>query len=158
VYDCVPGYPSRYNGPFIFNPDRSRFNASGYDWSSTPVDTGAPLSEDYGVIENNQPNPAAADLDGDGELEIVNASYDGRARLAGQERAWSWPSVYSPAEGTPPPLRPAIADLDLMARRGDLRFLDGGSNKTGKLHILDYLGTYSVDLPGAYGARTGTAR
>ncbi|MCK4898986.1 MAG: VCBS repeat-containing protein, partial [Anaerolineales bacterium] len=47
VYDCIPGYPSRYNGAFIFNADRSRFNASGYDWRSTPVDTGAPLSENY---------------------------------------------------------------------------------------------------------------
>jgi hypothetical protein len=79
VYDCNAGYPpSRYNGVYIFNADRSRFNANGYDWSIGPVDTGAPISEDYNVIESAQPNPALADLDGDGELEILYASYDGR--------------------------------------------------------------------------------
>ena len=32
VYDCISGYPSRYNGVYIFNADRSRFTSGGYDW------------------------------------------------------------------------------------------------------------------------------
>ena len=44
VYDCYAGYPpSRYDGVYIFNADRSRFNEDGFDWQSVPVDTGAPL-------------------------------------------------------------------------------------------------------------------
>jgi hypothetical protein len=160
MYDCIPGYPSRYNGPFIFNPDRSRFNASGYDWSSAPVDTGAPLNEDYNVIENNQPNPAAADLDGDGRLEIVYSSYDGRVHAFWLDKTehGNWPfSVYSPAEGTYRfASEPAIADLDADGHAEVIfaSWAQKGSYKTGKLHILDYLGNplYQVDLPGAYGS------
>ena len=66
--------------PFVLNADRSRWQASGYDWTAIPASdgAGAPLSEDYNVIESAPPNPAIADLDGDGEQEILHASYDGR--------------------------------------------------------------------------------
>ena len=80
VYDCNAGYPpSRYIGVYIFNADRSRFNewrlqlgngASGYRAHR--------LSESYSFIESAMPNPVVADLDGDGEKEILFASYDGR--------------------------------------------------------------------------------
>ncbi|MFN2225340.1 MAG: FG-GAP repeat domain-containing protein, partial [Anaerolineae bacterium] len=98
VYDCSVGHPpGKYNGVYLFNADRTRFAGSGYDWSAPPVDTGGPLTEDYGIIENNQPNPAVADLDGDGEQEILYASYDGRVHtfwLDGTEHG-SWPyAVY----------------------------------------------------------------
>ena len=36
VYDCIPGYPSKYNGPFLFNADRSRFNASATTGAARP--------------------------------------------------------------------------------------------------------------------------
>ena len=160
VYDCIPGYPSKYNGPFIFNPDRSRFNASGFDWSSAPVDTGLPLSQDYGVIENNQPNPAAADLDGDGNLEIIFSSYDGRVHAFWLDKTehGNWPfSVYSPAEGTYRfASEPIVADLDNDGHAEVIfaSWVQKGSHKTGKLHILDYLGNpiHQVDLPLAYGS------
>ncbi len=58
VYDCAVGHPpGKYNGVYLFNADRSRFNQAGFDWRTLPIDTGAPLSEDYNLIENNQPNP-----------------------------------------------------------------------------------------------------
>jgi len=160
VYDCIPGYPSRYNGPFIFNADRSRFNADGHDWQSTPVDTGAPLSEDYSVIENAQPNPALADLDGDGALEILYASYDGRVHAFWLDKTEhdNWPySVYDPAEGFYRfASEPAVADLD-----GDgyaevifASWTQKGSGRTGRLHILDHTGNvlHEVDLPAPFGS------
>lgn len=160
VYDCISGYPSKYNGPFLFNADRSRFNASGFDWSSIPVDTGAPLSQDYNVIESNQPNPVAADLDGDGNLELLFSSYDGRVHAYWLDKTehGDWPfSVYSAAEGT---LRfasePTVADLDNDGHAEVIfaSWTQKGSNKTGKLHILDYLGNVlqEVALPAAFGS------
>lgn len=157
VYDCSD-YTSRYNGVYIFNIDRSRFNLGAYDWQSTPVDMGAPLSEDYSVIENAQPNPALADLDGDGRLEILYASYDGRLHafwLDKQEHG-NWPySVYNPAEGFYRfATEPVIADLenDGHAEVIFASWVQIGSGHTGKLHILDYLGNplYEVELPAAY--------
>jgi uncharacterized repeat protein (TIGR01451 family) len=159
MYDCIPGYPSRYNAVYIFNADRSRFNQDGYDWRSIPWDTGAPLTEDYGVIENNQPNPAAADLDGDGNLEIIYPSYDGRMHAFWLDKSehGGWPySVYNPAEGFYRfASEAAVADLDDDGHAEVIftSWTQKGSHQTGKLHILDYLGNpiHEVPLPGAYG-------
>ena len=160
VYDCYAGYPpSRYDGVYIFNADRSRFNVDGFDWRSVPVDTGAPLSEEYNVIESAEPNPAVADLDGDGHLEILYASYDGRVHafwLDKTEHGY-WPySVYSPAEGFYRfASEPVIADLDNngFAEVIFSSWTQKGSNHTGKLHILDYMGQplYEINLPEAFG-------
>jgi uncharacterized repeat protein (TIGR01451 family) len=161
VYDCSAGHPpGKYNGVYVFNADRSRFSAAGYDWRSPPVDTGAPLSEDYNIIESNQPNPAIADLDGDGEQEIVYSSYDGRVHAFWLDKTehGNWPySVYNPGEGF---FRfasePVVADLD---RDGHAEVMFGswvqkGTYRTGKLHILDYLGNpiHEVGLPAAFGS------
>ena len=156
VYDCYAGYPpSRYVGVYIFNADRSRFNTGGYDWRTTPIDTGAPLSEDYNTIESAQPNPALADLDGDGELEIIYASYDGRVHAFWLDQSgWTY-SVY-----TGGPYRfasePVVADLDNdgFAEVIFASWVRKGSYQTGKLHILDYQGNkvYEVDLPAAFGS------
>jgi uncharacterized repeat protein (TIGR01451 family) len=160
VYDCYAGYPpSRYDGVYIFNADRSRFNDGTFDWRSVPVDTGAPLSEDYGVIESNQPNPAVADLEGDGRMEIVYASYDGRVHAFWLDKTehgnWSY-SVYNPAERFYRfASEPVIADLDDNGYAEVIftSWTQKGSYATGKLHILDYLGypIYEVSLPGAFG-------
>lgn len=160
VYDCSVGHPpGKYNGVYIFNSDRSRFNADGFDWQSVPVDTGAPLTEDYNVIENNQPNPAVADLDGDGRLEIIYASYDGRVHAFWLDKTehGNWPySVYHQAEGFYRfASEPAIADLDDNGYAEVIftSWTQKGSHQTGKLHILDYLGNpiYEVSLPAAFG-------
>jgi uncharacterized repeat protein (TIGR01451 family) len=158
VYDCTSGYASRYTGVYIFNADRSRFNNGTYDWSMGPIDTGAPISESYSVIESAQPNPALADLDGDGELEILYASYDGRVHAfwLDKNEHHNWPySVYT--GGT---LRfatePTVADLDDdgFAEVIFASWVQKGSYQTGKLHILDYQGNplHEIDLPAAYGS------
>ena len=160
VYDCIPGYPSRYTGVYLFNADRSRFTAGEYDWQQAPVDTGAPLSEDYGLIENSQPNPVVADLDGDGEREILYAAYDGRVHAFWLDKTehGNWPySVYRPAEGF---FRfasePVVVDLDDNGRAEVIfaSWVQKGTGQTGKLHVLDYIGTplFEVPLPPAIGS------
>lgn len=158
VYDCSKDpYESRYYGPFIFNADRTRFNSSGFDWRSTPIDTGAPLSEDYNLIESALPNPVLADLDGDGFKEILFASYDGRLHAFWLDKTehGSWPySVYEPAEGSYRfASEPAVADLDNdgLAEVIFTSWSQKGTNHSGKLHILSAFGQplFTLDLPAA---------
>ena len=71
TYDCTGVYTNLYNGVYVLNSDRTRYQSAAGNWSQVPTSLGAPLSEDYNVIENIQPNPVVADLDGDGEREIL---------------------------------------------------------------------------------------
>ncbi len=158
MYDCQVNYPpSRYTAAFIFNRDRTRWNAQGFDWRNIPRDTGAPIAEDYNVIQTAVPNPAVGDLDGDGRKEIVYPAYDGRMHAVwiDKQRRGAWPySVYTPAEGI---LRfasePTIADLDADGRAEVIftSWPQGRYNRTGKLHILAYDGRKiaEVNLPAA---------
>lgn len=159
VYDCHAGYPpSKYNGVYIFNADRSRFNTGSHNWQTVPIDTGAPLVEDYNIIESVQPNAAVADLDGDGEKEIVYSSYDGRVHAFWLDKTehHHWPfSVYTDGDFRFAS-EPVVADLD---NDGTAEVIVGswvqkGSNKTGKLHILDHQGNalHQIDLPDAFGS------
>ena len=161
VYNCgADPYQSLYEVPFIFNADRSRWQAAGFDWTAIPTadDKAAPLSEDYNVIESAPPNPVIADLDGDGVPEILHASYDGRlhAWWLDKTKHGAWPySVYNADEGF---FRfasePVVADLD---NNGSAEVIftswpQKGENRVGKLYILDALGNvlYAGDLPAPF--------
>jgi len=159
VYDCGFGsYPSRYTGVFAFNADRSRYQNGSYDWRQAPMDTGVPLSQDYSQIENAQPNPVTADLDGDGILEILFASYDGRLHAFWLDKSehGSWPySVNNPDEGIYRfASEPVLVDLNVDGKAEVIfaSWVEKGSGLTGKLHVLNYLGQpiYEVDLPAAH--------
>ena len=161
MYNCAVGHPpGLYTGIFIFNSDRSRFSSSGYDWTGAPVDTGSPLTEDYNVIENCIPNPVVSDLDGDGLKELVFASYDGRVHAFWLDKTehGSWPySVYQASEGFYRfASEPVVADLDKDGKSEVLftSWVQKGTNRTGKLHILDYLGRsiHEIELPDAFGS------
>ena len=163
TYDCgYSSYLSRYTGVFLFNADRSRFQAGTIDWGSVPTDTGEPLSEDYDEIENCQPNPVIADLDGDGEKEILFASYDGRVHAFWLDKSehGEWPYAVNPTDEDI--LRfasePVVADLDNDGHAEVIftTWTEKGSGQTGRLHIVDYLGNrlHAVDLPGAHGSAT----
>jgi hypothetical protein len=161
VYNCGTNpYTSLYEMPFIFTLDRTRWSGNGFDWTLLPVPDGdaAPLSEDWQVIESNQPNPVAADLDSDGFLEILFPSYDGRLHAYWLDKTehGNWPySVYNPGEGFYRfATEPVVADLnrDGQAEVIFASWAQIGSQHTGKLHILDYHGNplHELALPMAY--------
>ena len=158
VYNCGTNpYTDLYEMPFIFNADRSRWASGGFNWTNIPVPDGAaaPLSEDYGVIENSLPNPVTADLDGDGNKEILYASYDGRVHAYWLDKTehGHWPFVLSSAAS--PYLEfasePVVADLngDGQAEVIFASWTQHGSNAAGKLYIVSWDGTLlnSIDLP-----------
>jgi uncharacterized repeat protein (TIGR01451 family) len=114
--------------------------------------------QDYGVIENVQPNPVAVDLDGDGNLEILYPSYDGRMHAFWLDKSehHNWPyAVYAAAEGFYRfASEPVVADLN---DDGDPEVIFGswvqkGTGRTGKLHIVDHQGNalHELDLPPAH--------
>ena len=162
VYNCgTSPYTSLYEMPFIFNADRTRWSGNGFDWTVIPVPDGlaAPVSENYNVIESNMSSPVTADLDGDGNLEILFSSYDGRVHAYWLDKTQhgNWPFVVYPRSG---PLRfasePVVADLngDGYAEVLFTTWAQKGSGQTGKLYVLDYLGNllHAVDLPAAFGS------
>ena len=160
VYDCIPGYPSQYTGVYIFHADRKRFDASGFNWDAAPYDTGAPLSEDYNLIENAQPNPVITDLDGDGNKEILYASYDGRVHAFWLDKSehGGWPfAVYNPAQGFYTfASEPVVADLDNNGTAEVIfaSWVQKGTGQSGSLYVLDYLGNqiHQVGIPPAFGS------
>ena len=163
VYNCgTSPYTSLYEIPYILNGDRTRWGADGYDWTVLPIPDGlaGPLTESYSVIESNQPNPAAADLDHDGNLEIIYPSYDGRVHVywLNKTERGHWPySVTQPGEGIYRfASEPVIADLnnDGYAEVIFASWAQKSSNQTGKLHILDAFGSpiHEINLPSAFGS------
>ena len=158
VYNCgTDPYTDLYYMPFILNADRSRWRGNGFDWTSIPAPDGAaaPISEDYNIIESVAPNPVVADLDNNGYQEILFASYDGRVHAYWLDKTehGHWPyAVYHAAEGFYRfASEPVVADLDNNGYAEVLftSWTQKGSNRRGKLHILDYLGNplFEVELP-----------
>jgi hypothetical protein len=162
VYNCgTDPYTSLYEMPFIFNKDRTRWSNASFNWTviPSPDNFAGPRSEDYDLIQNNHPTPVTADLDGDGNLEILYPSYDGRMHVYWLDKTehGNWPyAVTKQSEGF---LRfasaPVVADLDNNGTAEVIfaSWVQIGSNQTGKLHILDYLGNpiHEVTLPVAFG-------
>ena len=113
------------------------------------------MSEDYSQIENCQPIPVVADLDGDGLKEILFSAYDGKIHSFWLDKTehYSWPyQVNKPEEGF---LRfssePAIVDLDGDGK-AEVVFTSwvekqgSGALRLGKVHILDYRGKVLHEL------------
>ena len=160
VHNChTSPYTDLYNTPYILNADRTRFNADGFDWTTPPTDTGTPIIQNYNVVESVQPNPVTVDLDGDGVIEIIYPSYDGRMHAFWLDKTehGNWPySVYHASEGFYRfASEPVVADLDNDGHAEVIfaSWVQKGTGRTGKLHILDYMGNpiHEIDLPAAFG-------
>ena len=157
-YDCrTSPYTSLYHLPYILNADRTRWSGNGFNWTILPIPDAqaGPLSENYNVIETAQPNPVAADLDGDGFLEILYGSYDGRVHAYWLDKTehGSWPyEVTQDGEGI---IRfasePIVADLDNNGKAEVIftTWTQKGSNRAGELLILNWDGSllHRVTLP-----------
>jgi hypothetical protein len=109
------------------------------------------------VIQNIAANAVVADLDGDGQQEILLPSYDGKLHAWWLDRTEhdAWPFVV-PGAGFHFASEPVVADLD-----GDgspeVLFASWGENdngESGKLYGLDAGGhvLFAVDLPAPLGA------
>src|SRR5262249_27774034 len=152
VYNCgTDPYTDLYEMPFIFNADRSRWAAGSYSWVDIPIPDAhaAPLTEDYNVIENSLPNPVLADLDGDGQKEILYASYDGRVHAYWLDKSehGNWPFQVNQYPGSESFYRfasePVVADLDGDGKAEVLfdSWTQHGSHRDGYLYIVSWDGT-----------------
>jgi uncharacterized repeat protein (TIGR01451 family) len=154
VYNCGTNpYTSLYEMPFIFNADRTRWSGNGHDWTAIPIPDGnaRPVSENYNVIESNMSNPVAADLDANGEMEILYASYDGRVHAYWLDKTehYSWPYEVYTGGAYRFASEPAVADLD---NDGDAEVIfttwtQKNSGLGGHLVIVNYDGTLLSQTP-----------
>ncbi len=160
VYNCdTSPYTSLYRMAYILRNDRTRWSGSGFDWTAIPVPGpgSGPRSEDYNEIETAVPNPVAADLDGDGRLEILFPSYDGKMHAYWLDKTehGSWPYVV-PVTGVGGDTfrfasEPVVADLDNDGQ-AEVIFTSWprkGGGRVGHLHILNSMGIelHRVSLP-----------
>ncbi|MGH8171733.1 MAG: FG-GAP-like repeat-containing protein [Rhodanobacteraceae bacterium] len=160
VYNCgTDPYTDLYYDVWLLRADRTRWAASGFDWTQIPARgaSGAPLSEDYNVIQNIAANAVVADLDGDRIQEILLPSYDGKLHAWWLDKTehGAWPFVV-PGAGIHFASEPVVADLDNDGR-AEVLFTSWGENdngESGKLYVLNADGAQivAIDLPPARGA------
>jgi len=155
VYNCsTDPYTDLYYDVWLLKSDRTRWAASGFDWTVIPAqgESGAPLSEDYNVIQNIAANAVVADLDRDGRQEILLPSYDGKLHAWWLDKTehGSWPFVI-PGAGFHFASEPVVADLDDDGSP-EVLFTTWGENdngESGKLYVLNAQGQllHAVDRP-----------
>jgi hypothetical protein len=161
VYNCAIGDPAGdlYYLPWVLTRDRTRWVTPAYNWTSIPApgQSGAALIQgQFATIEDAVVNAVPVDLDGDGEREIVFASYDGKlhAWWLDQTEKHSWPFTV-PGSGFRFAAEPAVADLDADGRAELIltSWPQKGGNAVGKLMIVSDQGVLlqSVDLPAPRG-------
>lgn len=161
VYNCALGDPAGdlYYLPWILRRDRTRWVGSGFDWTSIPASgqsTAALIQGQFATIEDAVVNAVPVDLDGDGQREIVFASYDGKVHAwwLDKTQKHNWPFTV-PGSGLRFAAEPAVADLDLDGKAELIvtSWPQKGGAAVGKLMILSYQGTllHSVDLPAPRG-------
>lgn len=144
--------PGRYQELYIFNGDRTRYNAA---WSTQPPAKDGALSEDWFTIELSTPDPVCADLDGDGKLEILYPDFSGKLNCYWLDHTQhgSWPINVYDGSTMEYATAPAVYDLN-----GDgalevifATYTQKQGSKKGSLYIADIQGNVlqKVELPPA---------
>jgi hypothetical protein len=160
VHNCATNpYTYLFHIPFIFNLDRTRWAANGFDWQSVPLPGAgsAPWSQDYNVIELIAANAVVADLDGDGLKEILYPSYDGRVHAFWLDKTehgnWPYrvPSTGAGGDDYRYASEPVVVDLNNDGR-AEVIFTSWpkkATGGTGQLIIVDHQGNelHRVSLP-----------
>jgi len=171
VYNCGIGDPGGdlYYLPWIFELDRTRWAGGGYDWTVLPAPSAnsGPLTQDYNVIENAVTNAVIADLDNDGQQEILYSSYDGKIHAYWLDKTehGSWPFEAYTSGAYIFASEPVVADLDNDGQAEVIftTWTQKESNQRGQLIIANSMGVQlqAVTLPassddwdGALGAPT----
>ena len=149
----APVYPpTEYMTIAVLNGDRTRYKnaAKGYDWEIIPTDLGEPLYQNEKMVSSGVFQvPVISDLDGDGDVEILFNSYNGKVHCFGLDRVepYAWP--YSLTKRTSPMFEyasPVVCeDLDRDGKKEVIftSFYDenqGYESSTGSLYILNYEG------------------
>lgn len=157
VYNCAIGDTmAGHLGylPWILRADRTRWAGSGYDWTALPTldSSSRPLAEDYNVIESAAVNAVLADLDGDGQREILYPSYDGRLHALWLDKTehGGWPFKV-PGAGIRFASEPAVVDLDNDGQAEVIftSWPEKSGGQVGQLFILSSQGQQlqAVNLP-----------
>lgn len=158
----APVYPpTEYMTVAVLNADRTRYrnDAFGYNWEVLPMDLGKPLRQDDVMITSGVfPSPTISDLDGDGMVEILFNSYNGKMHCISlnKKEPYAWP--YSLTKRSSPRYEyasPAVcADIDFDGKKEVIftSFFDekmGYGNIKGYLYVLNYEGKLisKVELP-----------
>lgn len=146
--------PHLYNELFIFNGDRTRFNAA---WSTAPTVTEPPLNpltnSDWEIINRCMPDPVCADVDGDGTLEILYPDFAGKLNCYWLDHTQhgSWPIDVYDGSTIEYAAAPAVGDLngDGKVEIVFTTFTQKNGTKRGSLYVADGQGSVlqHIELP-----------
>jgi hypothetical protein len=165
AFDCdIGSYLGDYATlPWVFRHDRTRWAGGPFDWTAIPVPGpgSAPQTTNQEVIWEVMPNAVPADLDGDGQREILHASYDGKVHAWWLDKTQhgNWPYDV-PGTGIRYASPPVVADLngDGAAEVIFTSWGETGTTVTNDLHVLDAMGNplHALTLPAGPGASGST--
>ncbi len=159
VYNCAPGFGDNIVGdlyimPFILKYDRTRWSASGFDWTviPTPGPNTLPLIEDFNVMKRAMHNAVVADLDNNGFKEILFPAYDGKLHAYWLDKTehGQWPFNVYPGNGDFVfASEPAVVDLDNDGQAEVLftTWTKIGSNRGGRFIIASASGQLLQEAP-----------
>lgn len=153
---------AQYYTTFLLNTDRTRYTntAKGFDWTEMPTDPGTIVTLDSNVLPETNMKPLAADVDKDGNKEILYTANDGKVHcwnLDGTEHgAWPYSLDNRTSSVKEFASRPTCADVNgdgkLEVIFGTYTEL-GQSSYKGSLYVLDCTGKVlaKTELPTKWG-------
>ena len=138
---------AQYYTTFILNTDRTRYTntAKGFDWTQMPTDPGKIVTLNSNVLAQTDMKPVTADVDKDGNKEILYTANDGKVHCWSLDKTQhgSWPFDLNSGSVKTFASRPLCADVN---GDGNLEVIfgtytqQGQNTNLGSLYVLDYTG------------------